>query len=241
MQRRRKILSKRIRQLEKDLIFGIDLLVPISKQDAEGLSMFRQDLHIHVCPTGIRLSDYPVDPPPVTKPELFFIGALDWAPNQEGLDWFLKKVWPGLRQEWKDIQLHVAGRNPQHYFRTAIPDGVILEGEVENALDFFGKYQIMLVPLLSGSGIRIKILEAMALGKVVVCSRIAAEGLNAGNGRHLFIAESETEYRDVIRKLRSDPDLLANTGSQAREFIKENFDNLVISKNLVAFYKKHLS
>jgi glycosyltransferase involved in cell wall biosynthesis len=236
-----RILAKRIRQLEKDLLSEIDLLVPISEKDSEGLSAFRPDLPLHVCPTGIKLADYPADPPPEKEPELFFIGALDWAPNQEGLDWFLKNVWPGLRREGTELRLHVAGRNPGHYFRTQPPEGIILEGEVENAIEYFKKYQIMLVPLLTGSGIRIKILEAMAMCKVVVCSRIAAEGLNAENGRHLFIAESEEEYSEILGKLISDPALLAGTGQEARRFIKENFDNLGISKNLISFYKTHLS
>ena len=99
----------------------------------------------------------------------------------------------------------------------------------------------MIVPLLSGSGIRIKILEAMAMGKLVICSSIAATGLGIENGKHLFIAESVEEYIDTLASLIEHPGQMKKIGDLASQFVTENFDNLVLSKKLISFYKVQLS
>jgi glycosyltransferase involved in cell wall biosynthesis len=138
-------------------------------------------------------------------------------------------------------KLHIAGRNPGHYFKDDPPQGTVLEGEVEDALEFFSSHQVMLVPLLSGSGIRIKILEAMAMAKTVICTPIAAEGLKVSSGKQLFIAETPEQFAEILLKLSREPGLLSKTGRNARKFINENFDNLELSESLISFYKKHLA
>ena len=99
----------------------------------------------------------------------------------------------------------------------------------------------MIVPLLSGSGIRIKILEAMAMGKVVISSTIGASGLGAKDGEHLFIADSAEDYIRILENLFQKPLLIRETGQKARQFVTEKFDNFVLSKKLISFYKAQLT
>ena len=99
----------------------------------------------------------------------------------------------------------------------------------------------MVVPLLSGSGIRIKILEAMAMRKVVICSTIAASGLGVTNGKHLFFAGSADDYLKILGSLLQNSLLMEETGHNARQFVLENFDNLELSKKLICFYKAQLT
>jgi glycosyltransferase involved in cell wall biosynthesis len=250
-------LSNRIRNLEQKLLQEIDMLVPITASDGEGFSRLSHNLPEMVCPAGLDLDNYIPEQilettgtdrpdsrssgPGPTGIRLFYIGALDWAPNQEGLDWFFDRVWPGIRSRWPDLELHVAGRNPGHYFTSVPPANVWNEGEVEDALSFFRRHTVMIVPLLSGSGIRIKILEAMAMGKVVVSSALGAAGIGASHGKHLFIAETAEDYLEILEKLQNRPALIRETGERARQFVKENFDNLVLSGKLISFYKAQLA
>ncbi len=233
-------LSKRIRKLEINLLNEIDMVVPISEPDADGFKQMRKEIPAMVCPGGLDLANYPAG---ATENgiRLFYIGALDWGPNQEGLDWFFKQVWPAILSRWPEMVLHLAGRNSTSHFSTNLPPNVYPEGEVEDAIAFFNKHTVMIAPLLSGSGIRIKILEAMAMGKVVISSAIGASGLGARDGEHLFIANTAEDYVKVLEILIGQPGLIPETGHQARQFVKEKFDNLVLSKKLISFYKAQLT
>ena len=235
-----KTLAMRIEKLEKKILSEIDVLIPISEADRKGFDQLGHTLPVMVIPTGIDISNYPVN-----KDEnrilLFFIGALDWGPNQEGLDWFFREVWPEIRLKWPGLSLDIAGRNPAYYFNGRnLPDNVRLEGEVEDAIEFFHHHSVMIVPLLTGSGIRIKILEAMAMGKTVISTRIGAGGLEAIHGEHLFLADTPAEYVRILENLQTRQDRLQNMGLKARQFVKENFDILVLSEKLISFYKEQL-
>jgi len=193
-----------------------------------------------VIPTGIDISNYPVNEDE-NRILLFFIGALDWGPNQEGLDWFFREVWPEVRLKWPGLTLDLAGRNPAYYFNGRImPDNVRLEGEVEDAIEFFYHHTVMIVPLLTGSGIRIKILEAMAMGKTIISTRIGAVGLEAVHGEHLFLADTPAEYVSILENLQTRQDHLQIMGQKARQFVTENFDILALSEKLISFYKEQL-
>ncbi len=233
-------LSKRIHSLEKNLLKKIDLLVPISESDAEGFREMGNTLPTKVCPTGMDMGNYHTKNSG-NEIRLFYIGALDWGPNQEGLDWFFENVWSSILAKWPDLLLHIAGRNSSRYFSSSPPPNVHPEGEVEDAIEFYNEHTVMIVPLLSGSGIRIKILEAMAMGKVVIGSSIASAGLGATDGIHLFTADNAEDYTRIIAKIKKDPRILEEMGHQARQFVTENFDNLVLSNKLISFYKEQLA
>jgi glycosyltransferase involved in cell wall biosynthesis len=233
-----KRLAERIAQLEKKLLSEIDLLVPISAADQKGFDQLGHSLPVMVIPTGIDISHYPVNEKE-DRILLFFIGALDWGPNQEGLDWFFREIWTEIRLRWPGLTLHLAGRNPAFYSNgRCLPENVILEGEIEDAIEFFHHHTVMIVPLLTGSGIRIKIVEAMAMGKTVITTSIGAGGLGAKHGEHLFLADKPAEYIQVLENLQNRPDLLKKTGMKARQFVKENFDILALSEKLISFYKE---
>ncbi len=235
-----KSLTQRIKMLEHKLLWNLDLLVPISGTDEEGFMQMGHRLQTMVCPAGLDPDDYSFSNSGEDI-RLFYIGALDWAPNQEGLDWFFSKAWPEIISRWPDLVLHVAGRNSSRYFTANLPENVHAEGEIDDAIPFFSDHNVMIVPLLSGSGIRIKILEAMAMGKVVISSTIGASGLGAKDGEHLFIADSAEDYIRILENLFQKPLLIRETGQKARQFVTEKFDNFVLSKKLISFYKAQLT
>ena len=235
-----KVLSARIRKIEESLLSKVDLFVPISERDLEKFRESGLSCPVKVSPVGLELKSYP-DPAKFSQINLFYIGALDWKPNTEGLDWFFNNVWKQISDKYPGIELNVAGRNPDYYFKRKkeIP-GIIIHGEVDDAHAFINNYSVMIVPLLSGSGIRVKILEGMLLGRTVITTTVGAEGLNVSSNKNILIADNEDEFISHIEKLVSSPELAGTIGLSARKFVIENFDNLVIAKQLADFYTEHL-
>jgi glycosyltransferase involved in cell wall biosynthesis len=235
-----RVLSDRIRKVEKSLISKVDLFVPISGRDLDKFRDLGLSCPFKICPAGLELRSYP-DPAKFSQISLFYIGALDWKPNTEGLDWFFTNVWKRIADTHPGIELHIAGRNPDYYFKRKkkIP-GIIIHGEVDDAHAFINNYSVMIVPLFSGSGIRVKILEGMLLGRTVITTPVGAEGLGVTCNKNIFIAGNSDEFISHIEKLVSSPELAVTVGLSARKFVMENFDNLVIAKQLTDFYTEHL-
>jgi len=233
-------LAERIRRLEQELVKKIDLLIPISDRDREHLLSEKPELKSITIPAGIDLSAYPRNnlKTPGEK-DICFIGALDWAPNQEGLIWFIYKVLPHLMERDPDIRLHIAGRNaPERFIHKITQPSIVYHGEVEDAGAFMNAHRVMVAPLLSGSGIRVKILEGMARGMCVVTTPIGAEGIPAEHGKHLMIAEDGEHFAKSIMLLLNDNTLATDLASEARNFILEKFDTFTIASNLGDFYKQ---
>lgn len=232
-----RILAERIDLLETNLLKEIDALIPISDRDSAILLQKNRSLKNITIPASITLSDYPDSSEPFRR-NLFFIGALDWAPNREGLEWFLTEVMPVLQKENEKIEFHVAGRNaPDQFIKFLNRPGVIFHGEVADAKDFISNHGIMAVPLLSGSGIRIKILEGMAMGKCIVTTTIGAEGIPAVHGKHLLVADSANAFAENLLTLLNDSEMARAMAAGARKLIQEKFDTFTLSKKLQDFYK----
>lgn len=237
-----KVLTNRMENFEVQSLNKFDLLVPITERDGHVFEFLGNDAPKCVAPVGIDLENYRFKAPVDYQPELAFIGSLDWMPNQEGIDWFLQKVWPRLIAKNPDLKLHIAGRNaPDNYQHKVHRKNVVFHGEVENAVEYLEKYAFMVVPLLSGSGMRVKIVEGMATGRVVFTTSIGAEGLNAANRENIFIEDDPEKMADTIAEVISDTDLVQQVAKNARNFIKENFDNTKIAKKLIDFFQSRIN
>jgi len=189
-------------------------------------------------PFGIDIEKYP---PPIlhTGPvTLFSIGAMNWIPNVEGIKWFLHHVWPDLHKEFPDLKYYLAGREmPPWMLQMNIP-GVVVVGEVEDAREFMNSHRIMIVPLFSGSGIRIKIIEGMAAGNAVVSTRIGAEGIDYTNGKNILIANAACEFVDILSLCIADEKRTGKLGREARDLIETTYDQHRIIRKLVTFYQQ---
>jgi len=237
-----KVLSNRIKKFEQSYINKYDLLVPITDRDLNIFNKMGNNKPAQTSMTGIDTSDLISDTSNIEYPSVFHIGALDWAPNQEGLHWFFNNVWQSLNKKQPDLKLYIAGRNaPDNLIETIKkqPNTIYL-GEVDDAYKFMNSKAIMIVPLHSGSGMRIKIIEGMALNKTIVSTKIGTEGIPTENGKNILISDSPQEFSGAIEKAVSNRDLFDKIGHNAGKFIKENYDNNNISLELLDFYKKHI-
>lgn len=231
-------LAKRINLLERKLLFKVDSLVPVSERDSEKLAAIHPWLPQIVIPAGIDFSSY-LPSPLSSNLTAFFIGALDWGPNIEGIHWFVEKVWPGLQHSVPQINMHIAGRNPSEEIKILLEkNGIHFHGEVEDAKHFMTSYDIMVLPLLSGSGIRIKLIEALALGRAVISTSIGAEGLNLENGKHLLIEDEPDAFAKGLINLLSSGKKASALANSGLKHVMKNFNIFDITSKLTEFYSK---
>jgi len=234
-----KVLAKRIIALKAGIVNTYDLLVPITQRDANVYRRFGNTRPVRVIQAGINLRDISPNKD-FTRPSVFFIGALDWIPNQEGLIWFIKNVWKGIRNKFEGLEFHIAGRNaPQKLIDfICMEPGIVYHGEVVDSKLFITSYRVMVVPLFSGSGMRVKIVEGMALKRLIVTTALGAEGIGAVNGEHILIAETSEEFVNAVSLALNDTDLYTNIPGNARKFIEKHFDNETITGDLIDFYRQ---
>jgi polysaccharide biosynthesis protein PslH len=235
------LLATRLRRFELAVINRYDLLVPITHRDKKEFDRMGNLKPAFVCPAT--LDNYKFASPVSVKPpaSLFFLGSLDWKPNQEGLLWFINHVFPKIRLLDQKITFHIAGRNAPHWLRDKIKgDGVFFHGEVPDAPGFMQEHGILVSPCFSGGGMRVKIIEAMTQGKPVVTTSIGAEGLGAVHGENILIGHSSAEFVDHIDRLMKIPDFYLKIGTNALSFVRQHFDNMKITADLASFYENHL-
>jgi len=231
-----KNLSRRLKVFEMRVFNGVDTLIPISEKDASYFRDQGTDTPMLTIPAGLNLEDYPLTGVP-SGSSLFFIGALDWLPNQEGLSWFLDQVFELLLEELPDISFHVAGRNaPRTFQKKLLHPNITFHGEVDDSCSFMQSHGIMVAPLWSGSGIRIKILEAMALGRPVVTTHTGIEGIAAEHLRTVMVGNDPQSFKRLIIRLMENPGERASMVAEARKLISREFDNFKLSKRLSQFY-----
>ena len=233
-----KAFSSQLRKYESAIGAKIDAFAAISTPDFQYFENLYKNVPGAVIPFGIDVDDYEPeeDYMPSDKPELFHIGSMDWLPNIEGVEWFLDEVWPSILQEFPEVTFTIAGRKIPLEIQNRDDRNLIVAGEVPSANEFMLSKDIMVVPILAGSGIRVKIIEGMALGKVIITTSIGAEGLEVENGKNILIANTPEEFVAAVEKCVKTPDVCAILGENARNFVSLNHNNELIIKKLIDFY-----
>ncbi len=234
-------LTQQLRAYETEQLAAYDLLLPITKRDDGHFKRLGFTGKSSVVPigldTGCGKPNYEVYQAPLS---LSFIGSLDWAPNIEGLNWFLAEVWPLVHEAFPQLTFHIAGRNmPEQFLSLQLPN-VIIHGEVPSACDFVNQHAISIVPLLSGGGMRAKILEAMSLGRSVISTSIGLEGINAKHQKDVLIANQAGEFLAILQQYLQRPTQLLALGQCAEKTFHQHYDRLSIAERLLQFYQQQL-
>ncbi len=236
-----KSLYKRLQKLEIKLINRYDYLIPISKSDEVIYNALGNNKPFLTAPFGInikKLENKQVNSNLNTKPSLNFIGALDWIPNQKGIIWFIDNCFPNILESFPHIILNIAGRNaPSWLSKRFEHKNIQFFGEVDNAYEFFQTPGPMIVPLFSGSGMRVKIIEGMALKKVIIATNIAVEGISCTHNKNIILANTINDFTNNILSIVDNISLQNTIGEQASEFVKENFDFEKIGSSIINFIK----
>ncbi len=234
-----KNLNRKLKKFESRFLTDYDLLLPITDRDGKRFRELGYSNASYTLPTGIESVRYQHDTRLTEYPSVFHLGSLDWEPNLEGLKWFLDNAWSIVIKKMPDLKFFIAGRNASEATRKYFKNypNVIFDGEVENANAYINSKAIMIVPLLSGSGMRIKIIEGMALSKAIVSTTIGMEGINVENGKDAILTDSPQDFAEAITDLCSHRDKYDAMCQNARNFIDANFDNTTIVKKLCKVYQ----
>ncbi len=232
------LLTKRLQQFEVEQLNAYDLMVAITERDLAFFKRLGMKIPAYAAPIGLDLQDYPDQPIELQEAATFsFIGSLDWMPNLEGLKWLLEEVWPLVIAAAPKAEFHIAGRNAPEWLLNLKQDGVKVLGEVPDASEFIAQHAVMLVPLLSGSGMRVKILEGMAMGRLVISTKIGIEGIHATDGQEVLLADEPKAFAQQILLAYQAPDRLQAMAAAARQFIFQHYDNKQIAEGLLACYE----
>ena len=234
-------LTEKLERYEKSVIKSCDLLVPITDRDLASFRAMGYDRRAQVIPIGLNVSDYRADYQSFTRSHsIGYIGSLDWTPNLEGLKWFLEEIWPSAKEIYPTIKMEIAGRNPPKLLEQYGTDQITVVGEVDDAQTFINRHSLVAVPLLSGSGMRAKILEAMAMGKVVITTTLGLEGIEARHKEHVLIADSKEEFVEALNYCMRANGGLTQLAKNARKLVEERYDGISTSRILLKKYQKAL-
>jgi glycosyltransferase involved in cell wall biosynthesis len=236
-------ITPRLRHYETEHLNDYDLVVGISERDLEQFRGLGLRKPAAVAPIGLDCRDYEADFSSFQRPlSLSFIGSLDWMPNQEGLKWFLDEVWtPFLAPVFPELTFHIAGRTAPRWLHKLDLERVVFHGEVPSSPDFLNQHSVMVVPLLSGGGMRAKILEGMAVGKVVLSTRVGMEGIEARHRKECLLADSPEEFLQALQWCYKEGKNLADLGRDSQTFCRENYDNLEVGRRLLNDYERLIS
>ncbi|MDX2249098.1 MAG: glycosyltransferase family 4 protein [Bacteroidia bacterium] len=218
-----------------------DVAVPITGRDAGIVKNMGVKTPVWVSPAGIDEDDLDTSEVKTEPQSLFYIGSLDWGPNVEGLEWFLKNVWPKIVKMHPKVKFYLAGRSMPDKYLKLEQENIVIAGEVESAGKFIRSKSIMVVPILSGSGMRVKIAEGLAYGKPIVATRIAAEGIGVKHGYDILLADTPEEFANCLSILIEKQSMVNTIGQHAKGLWMRELKNDKIINGLVDFYRKEVA
>lgn len=235
-------LTRKLKRFELDHLNNYDYLIAVTEKDLINFQSLGYNNGAIASPIGLESRNYhPNGFEPSDELKICFIGSLDWMPNIEGFKWFIKEVWPNVVDIYPKTQLHVAGRNTPESIRSIKLKNVYIHGEVSDAIKFIENHDVMVVPLFSGSGMRVKILEGMALSKTVITTQLGLEGIKAEDGNQVLIANAPEEFLQKIGYCIKHRDEVLKIGARARKFVLAYYDNTENAKQLFQTYQKLLA
>lgn len=237
-----KLQTKRLKNFELKVLKELDAIVTITDFDK---TIFEQEgfkKPIYTCITGVDVEAYRQKTKTKLKQKtIFYFASMDWMPNVEAVDWFLNNCWKNILKQVPDAKFIMAGRNmPPRLAKLNQPNILVVES-VKDSGTFYNEHEIMLVPLLSGSGLRIKIIEGMAYGKAIVSTSVGAEGINYTKGKNILIADSAADFTKAVVELLKDDTKRISLEQGALNFAEREFDNKKVVTGLVNFYKTILN
>ncbi len=229
---------RKVRREERRAWRGLDGCSVTSRRDQAMLLAEAPAARTSVVANGVDVDFFQPPPAPATPcpPALLFFGAMDYHPNTEAILYFLREVWPSLKSRFPDLALHVVGRKPPASVVAHRSARVLVTGVVEDVRPWLERASVVIVPLRIGGGTRLKILEAMAMGKAVVSTTLGAEGIDAVPERELLVADDAPSFASQVGRLLEEPALGRHLGAAARRLVASRYSWRQSVADLSTFY-----
>src|SRR5579872_1316600 len=220
-----------MRRFEAEAGRWFDAVVAVSPQDK---LIFERDYgwnHVHTIDTSVDTEFFMPSSDPEVPDQLVFVGSLDWLPNQDALTYFAKEVWPLIRARRPQTKFQIVGRNPSSEMAgLGTIDGIEVIGTVPDTRPWLAGAALAVVPLRIGGGTRIKIFEAMAMGKAVVSTPLGAEGLPVTSGEDVLLAERPEQLAEAVLELLANPEKRTRIARAARRLVEENYSAETVAR-----------
>jgi len=230
-----KKLAKDLKKAELSIINKTDGIISITFEDEKKLLKYGVKIPLTTIPVSIESQslncDYLVN-------SFFHIGSMNWLPNLEAVNNLINNIFPKIRLKIPTAKLYLGGSFMPDTIQTSESEGIIVEGFINNVPNFITSNGIMLAPIKSGSGVRVKILESMSFGVPIVTTKIGIEGIHSTNGTDIMIANTEDEFIQNAIELSLSKEIRESIGRNAKKNIEENYQTEVITKKLIEFIKK---
>lgn len=231
-----KKLSKNLKRFELTYLNMVDGIFCISEQDMEFFRRRTIRVPMTVIPVYMDTHDeYPVD---YTNNDFFFIGSMSWKPNADAVRWIVNAIAPRLYKVLPEVKIHIAGSAMPKSMKDKKIRNVVFHGKVSNMLDFMSQHGTLIVPLKTGSGVRIKILEAMSIGVPVISTEKGKEGINLIPRKHFLTANITEEFLLQMRYIDTNTDIKQSMGLAGKEFIRDEYSIDIVSKKISDFIAK---
>jgi glycosyltransferase involved in cell wall biosynthesis len=237
-----KLLSSQLKNYELEILKKIDGIAAISNQDKNKYQKLKCPVKIETIPFGVETKNDDLNTKNIenSKLKFFHLGSMDWKPNIQAIEWLLNEIWPEIQKKIPSAELHLAGKNMPDWLIKKKNINVFNHKEIKDSSRFISDHDVMFVPLLSGGGIRVKIIEGMAHGKTIISTKIGAEGIEYKNGENILIANSPNDFYKEALKIASGKIDINKIGGNARKHILKTHDQNKISKKLVGFFESIL-
>jgi polysaccharide biosynthesis protein PslH len=219
--------SRALQRAERHYVQLADYVLAVSENDRASFAQYADPRRISVIPTGVD-TEYFQPPAPsgsgLEQPDtMAFTGSMDWMPNEDGVAYFVEKILPLIRRQIPEAAFWAVGRRPPRRIQALASNGIVVTGTVEDIRPYLAKAALCVVPLRSGSGTRIKIFEAMAMGKAVVSTSMGAEGLPVQHGKNIILADDPADFARQVVDLLRDPPRRQQLGQAARQLVVESY------------------
>jgi sugar transferase (PEP-CTERM/EpsH1 system associated) len=219
---------RRMLRFERDALARFDLVLAVSEADRHTFArLYPNALRrpVHVVQTGVETDYFTPSPVAPVRTHMVFTGSMDWLPNEDGVTYFCREILPRIRQTEPEATLSIVGRSPTPAVqRLAEIPGVEVTGRVDDVRPHIARAGVYVVPLRIGGGTRLKIFEAMSMGKAVVSTTVGAEGLPVTNGRDLDIADEPARFAQAVVHLMRDAEARRALEAEARRLVVERYD-----------------
>lgn len=212
-----------------------DHVLTVSESDREFFSRLVGPKKVSVVPTGVDV-DYFRPSTGEEQTGLVFTGAMDWVPNEDGVLYFVREILPRIRRDVPEVTLSVVGREPSARLKALAEGegGVRVTGRVEDIRPYVHRASVYVVPLRIGGGTRLKIFEAMAMGKAVVSTSIGAEGLPVTHEKNIILADDPNTFADEVVRLLRDSVVRAALGKAARALVEQRYSWRAVAREFEA-------
>ncbi len=231
-----RIQYRRMLRYERRTLARFDGVLAVSDADRDTLARLYPDAllaPVAVVPTGVDVGFFPPSPSDPASRHLVFTGSMDWLPNEDAMLYFCREVLPIIRTEEPDVQLSIVGRAPTPAVeKLARADGVHVTGRVDDVRPYMREAAVYVVPLRIGGGTRLKIFEAMAMGKAVVSTTVGAEGLSVTHGQHVLVADEPRMFARAVVRLLRDVARRRQLEDAARALVVEQYDWSAVAGDL---------